>query len=192
VEIPEGSEGNAEEEPELDAWAWFRRDEATQAYRFLDEGMRTLAAAIRSAGGVDGVIGFSQGAAMAALLAASLEIPGRVPSTEVPWLKEVRDANGGEPLRFAALYSGFYARDESLASWVYDPKIQTPTLHYFGSLDTVVDEERSQGLVDRCEDPVVVVHPGGHYVPVAKEWAMPLAGFIKKIAEQSTEEISTS
>jgi hypothetical protein len=46
-----------------------------------------------------------------------------------------------------------------------------------------VDESRSQGLVERCEDPLVLTHPGGHYVPVNKEWVMPVAGFIKKCLE---------
>jgi hypothetical protein len=66
---------------------------------------------------------------------------------------------------------------------VYEPKVRTPTLHYLGSLDTVVEEGRSKGLVERCEEPVVVVHPGGHYVPVSKEWVMPLVGFVRKCVE---------
>ena len=177
---------SASSDDAIDAWAWFRRDEATQEYRSIGEGMLALAAAIREAGGVDGVVGFSQGGAMASLLAAALEKPERTPDGDRPWLEEIRSANGGNPLKFAVIYSGFFSRDESLASWLYEPKVQTPTLHFLGSLDTVVEEERSQGLVDRCEDPVVVIHPGGHYVPVAKEWVMPLAGFVKKYGEGAT------
>jgi len=119
---------------------------------------------------------------MAAMLAAAMEERRPAPpGPEWDWVRAVREANGGRPLRFAVIYSGFYAPPRELA-WLYEPsRIGTPTLHFIGSLDTVVDESRSQGLVARCEDPVVVVHPGGHHVPVSKEWVMPLVGFIKKV-----------
>lgn len=172
------------EDEDLDAWAWWRKDESSGSYRHLDQGVSAVAEAVREAGGVDGVLGFSQGGAFAALLAAMLERPHReVPDELRPCVEELRDANGGEPFKFAFVYSGFFAPPEEL-KWAYEPKIKTPTLHFLGSLDTVVDESRSQGLVDRCEEPMVVVHPGGHYVPISKEWAMPLVGFIKKIADE--------
>jgi predicted esterase len=130
---------------------------------------------------IAGVVGFSQGGSMAGMLAAAME-PGRaVPEgKEWGWVEAVRKANKGRALGFAVVYSGFYAPPEELR-WLYEPKVGTPTLHFIGSLDTVVDESRSRGLVARCEDPVVVVHPGGHHVPVSKEWVMPLVGFIKKV-----------
>lgn len=166
-----------------DTWAWFRKDEATGTYRLLAEGMAAVAAAIREAGGVDAVCGFSQGGAMAAVVAAALEPERPVPQgPDGSWALALRDANGGRPLKFAVSYSGFFGPVDAL-KWCYEPKIKTPTLHYVGSLDTVVDESRSQGLIDRCQDPVLVVHPGGHHVPVAKEWVMPLAGFIKQHAQ---------
>lgn len=172
---------------ELDAWSWFRRDETTQRYEQFDRGIRTLAEAMRGAGGVDGVVGFSQGGALAALVAALMEKPERTlpEGGEFGFVEELRAANGGRPLKFSVIYSGFIARDETLASWLYEPPIATPTLHFLGSLDTVVEESRSQGLVDCCKDSVVVVHPGGHYVPVAKEWVMPLIGFVKKYSENA-------
>ena len=177
----------AAEEEELDSWSWFRRSEALQRYTDFDKGMQTIATAVREAGGVDGVIGFSQGGAVAALLAAALEHhnPDRkVPTEEQEWVTALREANGGRPLKFAAIYSGFYSWDAALASWLYEPKIATPSLHYLGSLDTVVEEGRSRPLIEVCHEPVVIVHPGGHFVPIAKEWAMPLVGFVKKYAEQ--------
>ncbi|KAK1997454.1 hypothetical protein LX36DRAFT_70400 [Colletotrichum falcatum] len=180
------------EDQDIDSWAWWRKDESTGAYRFLADGISAVADAVREAGGdggVDGVLGFSQGGAFAALLTAMLETPHRaedkIPEVLRAPVQALREANGGRPLKFAAIYSGFYAPPEDLR-WAYEPKIKTPTLHFIGSLDTVVDESRSQGLVDRCEDPVVVVHPGGHYVPISKEWAMPLIGFIKKIADEES------
>lgn len=195
----EGGEGEGAEPDEIDSWAWFRRDEASGVYRLLEQGMRTLAESIKEGcasteegegreGGIDGVLGFSQGGCVAAMLAAALEAdpPREVAAKEHEgWVKAVRDANHGRPLKFAVIYSGFYAVPEDMA-WLYEPKIKAPTLHFLGSLDTVVDESRSQGLIERCEKAIVVRHPGGHYVPVNKEWAMPLAGFLRHCMEEST------
>ncbi|KAF3768860.1 FSH1-domain-containing protein [Cryphonectria parasitica EP155] len=186
------SEGGAAagEETETDAWAWFRKDEATGSYRLLREGMDSVARAIREEGGgrVDGVVGFSQGGAVAAMLASALERQREATTAEAEeWLAPLREANGGRPLKFAVVYSGFFAPPGDLA-WLYEPRVRTPTLHYIGSLDTVVEEGRSRGLVARCEDPVVVVHPGGHYVPVSKEWVTPLVGFVRRWCEDDADE----
>ncbi|KAF4974976.1 hypothetical protein FZEAL_8187 [Fusarium zealandicum] len=171
------------EDYQPDTWGWWRKDDASGAYRLLDEGMATVAQAIREAGGVDAVCGFSQGGALAALVASVLEAERSLPEgKEGDWARALREANGGKPVKFAVFYSGFWASPDSL-QFCFEPKIKTPTLHYRGSLDTVVDEDRSQALADRCEDPAIIVHPGGHHVPVSKEWAMPLAGFIKQHGE---------
>lgn len=190
-------EGGADSSVEPDSWAWFRRDEANGTYRHLEEGMLRLAETIASARGdgdvgVDGVVGFSQGGSMAAMLAAAMEVDGQGKAREVKgeadrrWVEAVRAANGGRGLKFAVVYSGFSAAPEGLG-WLYAPRVRTPTLHFIGSLDTVVEEGRSRGLVERCEGAVVVVHPGGHYVPVSREWVMPLVGFIRKCVEEEAK-----
>ncbi|KXJ93719.1 serine hydrolase-domain-containing protein [Microdochium bolleyi] len=201
-----------------DAWAWFRKNEVDGTYRGFEAGMRTIADAIRessSAPGdegtdearIDGVIGFSQGGATAALVASALETSPAVgrpmpdpattpsPSAETPagepgdwsWVDSLREANNSHPLKFAVIYSGFYTPVPGLQWLLQDPPIQTPTAHFIGSLDTVVDESRSQALVERCNNPKVFVHPGGHYVPVAKQWAMALVGYIKEAYSQAAE-----
>ncbi|CCE30784.1 related to dihydrofolate reductase [Claviceps purpurea 20.1] len=175
---------SSEEDYQPDTWAWWRRDDASGNYLLLEEGMATIADAIREVDGIDGICGFSQGAAAASLVAAALE-PNRVlpeGDTAARWVHGLREANGGKAVRFAVSYSGFWPPVESL-QFLYEPKIETPMMHYLGSLDTVVEEGTSQALVERCADGVTVVHPGGHYVPVSKEWVMPLAGFIKQHAQ---------
>ncbi|KAI1408274.1 serine hydrolase-domain-containing protein [Hypoxylon sp. FL1857] len=182
--------GADEDEDEGDSWAWFRKDEATGSYRGLEAGMQRIASAITEAGGIDGVCGFSQGGAVAALVASALEHPHRTPpppassdsdakDADWSWVEALRAANNDQPLKYCVVYSGFYGPPEAL-KWLYEPKIATPTLHFVGSLDTVVEESRSQGLIDRCQDPTVVVHPGGHYVPVAKDWVMVLVGWLRR------------
>lgn len=129
---------------------------------------------------------------MAALVAAALEHPHHTPSSPPPapsplWLQDLRAANAGRPLRFAVVYSGFHAPPPDL-QWLYDPVIVTPTLHFIGGLDTVVDEARSRALVDRCREPLVLTHPGGHYVPVARDWVMPLAGWLRQRCAEAVKE----
>lgn len=174
----------ADDEDEVDAWAWWRRDDRTEVYNGLDEGMDRIAETICEVGGVDAVMGFSQGGAAAAIVAALLE-PGR---------KEKMAKAGGwkfpasfedlecAPLKFGVVYSGFFAPHDDYKG-VYDgAKGTTKTLHYIGGLDTVVEESRSRGLVDRVGGDVVV-HPGGHFVPIGKEWVAALVGFIRQAIE---------
>ncbi|KAK8104864.1 Esterase OVCA2 [Apiospora kogelbergensis] len=167
-----------------DNWGWFRHDAATGTYRGFAEGMHRVAEAIRDAGGVDGVLGFSQGGAQAALVAAALEsdrrpLPAALAGDEGSWARALRAANGGRPLRFCVVYSGFVARDEAL-QWLNEGGMATP-----------------RGLVEACgaegDGPGgrarVLVHPGGHYVPVSKEWTMPVVGFLREVlAEEPAED----
>lgn len=146
-------------------------------------------------GGIDGVIGFSQGAGAAAFVASLLE-DGReqvfdklrekdASSCEYPegW-REMKKEVGQGPLKFAVCYSGFYAPHEAYRAF-YEPVIETPLLNVIGSLDSVVDEARSTGLVERCSEKSrrVVYHPGGHFVPIGKDMAGVLLGFIKECCE---------
>lgn len=180
---PEGIDDPNAEENLPDTWSWWRKDEATGEYLQFDKGMEAVATAITEAGGVDGICGFSQGGAVTCVVASALESGRKVPEgPEGDWVRKLREANGGRAAKFAVSYSGFWATPDRL-KYCFEPKIATPTLHYIGSLDVVVEESRSQGLAERCVDPIVVVHPGGHHVPVAKEWAMPLAGFIREHAQ---------
>lgn len=193
-EPPEGADPAAEDEP-TDNWGWFQHDEGTGAYRRFDEGMQRVADAIRDAGGVDGILGFSQGGAFAQMAAAAMEsehhrpLPAHdPPKNNTNWAKQLRDANGGKPLKFCMVYSGFVARDPAL-QWLYEGGMATPSLHVLGSLDTVVGDDRTRGLYEKCGPAEegeggkakVLVHPGGHFVPVKKEWTTPVAGWLMEV-----------
>lgn len=139
------------------------------------------------------MVGFSQGGAMAAIIASLLE-DGREsafnsttsPCSPFPFPKTwtlLKTTLPQPPLRFAVSYSGFYAPLPPYAPF-YTPKIATRFLHVIGSLDSVVEEERSVGLVDRCEKATKVVHPGGHFVPVGKEFAGVLVGFLRDVLKE--------
>jgi predicted esterase len=101
-----------------------------------------LAAYLAAHGPFDGVLGFSQGAALAALLVA-----------------ERAD------FRCAILIGGFASRDPRHARlFERAAGIATPSLHVLGRSDPVVPPEASRGLASRFRAPVIVEHPGGHVI----------------------------
>jgi fermentation-respiration switch protein FrsA (DUF1100 family) len=156
----------------------------------MEDGFRTIADAIQEAGGVDGVVGFSQGGAAAAMVASLLETlrPSAFSERETKGVMAYPSSflslrKEQPPLKFAVSYSAFLAPNPLYASF-YEPKISTPMLHVVGTLDSVVEESRSLALVEACVEPKVVYHPGGHFVPIGKEMVGALAGFIRQCCEE--------
>jgi fermentation-respiration switch protein FrsA (DUF1100 family) len=153
----------------------------------MEDGFRTIADAIHEVGGVDGVVGFSQGGAAAPMVAALLEPERSEAFAEAEGMAypvsfvELRKEQ--PPLRFAVSYSAFLA-PSPLYKAFYEPKIRTPMLHVVGTLDSVVEESRSLALVEACVEPKVVYHPGGHFVPIGKEMVGTLVGFIRQCCEE--------
>ncbi|KAI9739908.1 MAG: hypothetical protein M1818_004964 [Claussenomyces sp. TS43310] len=192
---PTGTEegGGSREDEILDSWGWWTRDASASksgAYAGIEDGFATIATAIRQAGGVDAVIGFSQGATAAAMVAALLEegryeafaAAAQTGGIEYPasFLADpTRSEAVNPPLKFAVAYCGFYSPYVEYRAF-YEPKIRTPMLHVIGSLDTVVEETRSLDLAARCERQTTVHHPGGHFVPIGKDMAGALVGFIRE------------
>ena len=157
----------------------------------MEQGLVRIAETIKSKGPFDGVIGFSQGGAGAAIVTSLLEVGRRDAfaaacskhPAKFAYPKSFLKEDGSTiqpPLSFAIVYSGFAAPSE-LYSGFYEPNIKTPVLHFLGSLDTLVDEKRSRILVDSCEKAHdrVVIHPGGHFLPSQKVWLDATVGFIR-------------
>lgn len=207
---PPPSDDQAPEDPEAYGW-WRRKDhpvkggEGTEiVYEGLEVGMERIAQCVREEGPFGGVVGFSQGAACAAMVASLLEGVGRKTAFEAAekrggihypasFLEGEGDAKGVNglvqgPLRFAVCYSGFAAPGTKYAAF-YEPKIRTPVLHVLGQLDVVVEEARGRTLVAACEggEERVVMHPGGHFVPSQKAWLDAVVGFIKNSIEDTKE-----
>ncbi|PYI07069.1 FSH1-domain-containing protein [Aspergillus sclerotiicarbonarius CBS 121057] len=210
---PPSSSTTSEETTNTDSYGWFRRHSTTNPplYTDLHLGLQTIAQTILTEGPFDGVIGFSQGAAMAAIVASLLE-PARedavtrfldasvacagtefegVEGFEVPgvWWEEVRKVQ--PELKFAVCYSGFRAPGPRYRGF-YEPGVRTPVLHVLGSLDAVVEEGRSRALIEACKEEVgegekekgrVVVHPGGHFVPAQRPYLDAVVGFVRDVLE---------
>jgi predicted esterase len=184
---------------EIDAWAWWRRKGTGEPYTYqgIELGLGRIAEVLKTEGPFDGVIGFSQGGACAAMVASLLE-PARKEAFEAKQLRggmgypESFKAHTGDgqgiihpPLKFAVSYSGFAARGQNPYQVFYEPKIKTKMLHFLGTQDVVVEEARSLALVQACEnneDKYVVYHPGGHFLPSTQKASVnALIGFIKEV-----------
>lgn len=181
----DGATLDAEEQSEeTTPRAWFTANHVEQddkrvltTYNKIDETFAYLHDfLIRQEKPFDGVLGFSQGGCVAALLAALLEKPGLHPNFPAhPNLK---------PLKFAIFAGGFKAHDESLHHFY---PLSLPTLHVIGKNDVIVTEERSRTLVRECEDNRVEYHEGGHFIPSKANWRNFFNEYISSFKEGGLE-----
>lgn len=164
-------------------------------YGGIEEGLATIAKCVREEGPFDGVIGFSQGAAAAVMVASLLEGEKRVQAFEdaeknggMPYPASFRNGKDfvQQSMKFAVSYSGFCAPGEKYRGF-YEPKIETPTMHFLGQMDTVVEEGRCRALVEATQKGEVVVHPGGHFLPSGRPWLDAVVGFVKRCVEGKKE-----
>lgn len=136
------------------ARAWFMSRD--NVYIGWDATAKYLTQVCREEGPFDGVIGFSQGACLAGVLAAATEHPDRTPETNEPIQSQ--------PFRFVIAVSGFRPTDSKFDP-LFTDKIQTPMLVVLGENDAIVSAERTRKFVERCANVRVVSHPGEHYIP---------------------------
>ncbi|KAJ5594275.1 Serine hydrolase FSH [Penicillium hispanicum] len=195
---------NTESEESVEAFGWWRRSNTANPplYQGLEDGLASVAKVLSDEGPFDGVIGFSQGAALAGMVAGLLE-PGRKESFESFAKDEVDGAAGmpfpeafgagfqHPPLKFALCYSGFRAPGARYRGFYENPPLQTPVLHVLGSLDAVVEEARSRALIEACagepeKDGLVVWHPGGHFLPSQRPYLDAAVQFIRKQMERAS------
>lgn len=148
---------------------WWR--EENKKYLNFDKSREKLINLSDHHAGFDGVVGFSQGAAMAALMAFDLKP------------------------KFIILVSGFIPRDESLLSVLYgsnrsdvskdDWKSQLKILNVIGSNDMLVDKQISLDLASLFEsyspgNSTILMHDGGHLVPLKAAYKQEMYDFIIK------------
>ncbi|KAJ5111130.1 Serine hydrolase FSH [Penicillium argentinense] len=184
---------------DIEAYGWWRRSNSANPplYTGIEEGLATVAKVLHEEGPFDGIIGFSQGAALAAMVVGLLE-PGRkdvfaqfakdeVDGAAGMPFPSAFEASGFEhpPLKFAICYSGFRAPGPRYRGFYENPAIQTPVLHVLGSLDAVVEDSRSRALVDACagnpgKDGLVIWHPGGHFLPSQRPFLDAAVRFIQE------------
>lgn len=169
-------------------WTWFKTETVDACCSGLEDGLRAIAEVLKTSGPVDGIVGFSEGAAAAAMVASLLEGNRRDAFEQM-------EHKGGivyptafasldhPPLRFVVSFAGYPASHEAYQAF-YNPPIRTPMLHFLGSMDNVVDETASMRLVESCQgsgetEVMIIRHSGGHVVPSEKRELAVAVGFIR-------------
>lgn len=191
------------EKYEINAYGWWRRPSTNPpTYKGIEDGLASVTATLKNEGPFDGVVGFSQGACLTFMVASLLET-NRKDSFDAAVTKDdgvefpdsfLPDNTGNHPpLKFAIAYSGFKVADPRWAAlYDFQRPVTTPVLHVLGTLDALVIEVMSRGLIDACAgDPEkegkVVFHPGGHFVPSQRTYLEAAVGFIRRSLEGDTK-----
>jgi hypothetical protein len=113
-------------------------------------------------GPYDGILGFSQGAAMASVVAAVVH--GEAPTPSLALSADLR-ANLRRQLRFGIFIGGFKPRDPALHFLYAQPIPTMQTLHVIGEADDVLRPVLSCELRGAFAVAEVFEHPGGHVIP---------------------------
>ncbi|XP_070699946.1 esterase OVCA2 [Pempheris klunzingeri] len=128
----------------------------------LDESVTVVREAVKVRGPFDGILGFSQGAAFVAML-CSLQEQKLEPEFS---------------FRFAILVAGFRSACKEHQKF-YSAPLQIPSLHVFGLEDRVIPDNMSRELLPSFQDPQLLTHPGGHFVPAASAHRQSYQDFLK-------------
>lgn len=116
---------------------------------------------LRTGPRVDGIFGFSQGAALTGLLAGLRDCDPSIPQ-----------------FQFAIMIGGFTST--MAHTRLFRHKLTVPSVHVTGRADVIIPRRDSLLLADRFAAPLIIEHPGGHVIPGEPAVATPLAGFLAR------------
>lgn len=178
----------------------------SSSYYGIDESLRYIDHLFATKGPFDGVLGFSQGAAMTVLLSAiqsqlskstygGSQLPDESHRARTENHREEIDSNENltpttpstisshnyphTRFRFACVFSGFAMRDPILNAAMTENTISIPSFHCFGLEDAIITPERSQNMAACFDSPVIVTHTKGHLVPSNSEVGKAFKSFIE-------------
>ncbi|CEG76814.1 hypothetical protein RMATCC62417_11662 [Rhizopus microsporus] len=167
------SDDDVSEEHKPFGWWYAPRYKPTKDGYFIGykESVAYIQQVLKNQGPFDGILGFSQGAAFAALLTELLEYKSHeFSSFDHP------------PFKFTILVSGFKPTMQEATNTLLttERKVKTPSLHYIGDLDTLVLPEKMLSLTEVFENPVIFRHMGGHYLPSTSASQKALINFLSQ------------
>ncbi|KAL1828140.1 hypothetical protein DCAR_0207331 [Daucus carota subsp. sativus] len=156
------------------AFSWFNSspEDVGEYDRTFGESMTLIEETMVKFGPFDGVLGFSQGAYIAAAL-PGMQAQG-VALTEVEAIKFVVVISGGK-------LGGSKVPAPTLAKNAFSSPIEIPSLHCFGENDSFAKLPATE-LLGSFVDPFVIFHSGGHEVPKLDENGLKvMKSFLHKI-----------
>lgn len=160
--------------------AWFDLRIVHDPPKGLHHSLAFLAGVLETQGPFDGVIAFSQGTVVGAMVASLLQGIVRERAYDMALQQSANILPYPEAFRNVRhpsfKFALFYATRVGVgrySDWMYQhPRIATPFCHFFGRLDPMISyEERDTVLakLSNAESPKMVAHIGGHFVPVDRE-----------------------
>ncbi|XP_058185378.1 uncharacterized protein LOC131302652 [Rhododendron vialii] len=145
---------------------WFQFEKDFTVYTNLEECISYLCEYMTTKGPFDGLLGFSQGATLSALL-LGYQAQGKV-------LKD------HPPIKLFVSISGSKFRDPSICQIAYKDPIKVRSVHFIGAKDWL--RLPSEDLATSFHNPLIIRHPQGHTVPRLDEDAVEkLRGWTKEI-----------
>ncbi|MED6113454.1 hypothetical protein PIB30_070901 [Stylosanthes scabra] len=151
---------------------WFQNNQDFSEYMNFEECLAYIEDFMVENGPFDGLLGFSQGAILAAAL------PGM--QAQGVALGKVKNKIKFLILISGAKFGGNKFGAPKLASNAFSKLIDIPSIHFIGETDFMKQE--SSDLVESFLEPVVIHHPRGHTVPRLDEKSVEtVVGFIEKI-----------
>lgn len=141
-------------------YSWWRASDDGTEYRGWKESVSYVKEYMKNSGPFHGILGFSQGAAMAAVLCASMQQTNE--------------------LSFVILIGGFPPRDTDLQKLISESSTlkQIRSLHVIGEADEVVKPEVSRKLAQAFCSPSFMLHSGGHYIPTSRSYCDIIVEFV--------------
>lgn len=126
---------------------YFKAQDESDCIKGFEESLKAIETCFEESGPFDGILGFSQGAAMLGLL-CGLQQQGKLSFS----------------FKFAIFSSAFRSRSTP-HQYLYSEKITLPTLHIFGEADQVIDKSMSEEFLQYFDEPETLIHAGGHFIP---------------------------
>ncbi|XP_053560568.1 esterase OVCA2 [Bombina bombina] len=139
--------------------------EETKSCSGLEESLQYIAKTFSELGPFSGILGFSQGAALVAMLCG---------------LKQKGDPRF--QFDFAILIAGFKSCSCEHKEY-YQDIITVPSLHIYGDTDRVIPGNMSQELASYFQNPVILTHVGGHFVPASAAQKKVYIEFLNRYSE---------
>lgn len=123
---------------------YFKSTDVSDCDKGFEESLQVIKTAIEEEGPFDGIMGFSQGAALVAIICMTPELASH--------------------FKFAMLFAPFKSVCSKHQHY-FEKVSQLPALLVIGDGDQVVDPKRGLETVKLFENAQVVRHEGGHFVP---------------------------
>ncbi|RLL96532.1 hypothetical protein CFD26_101451 [Aspergillus turcosus] len=158
----------AEDKPQQTALGWWYGRDTVSDYKGIEASLSFLAKFIHGRP-IHGVIGFSQGGAVAGMVCSLIECldnPEKVAAIRAQGLPvdNYLCLPGQERLRFMMAIGGYQGTLRYYGS-LYQWPMQTPSIHTLASMDAVVEHHLSMDLARSFTSYEIVEYFGSHFVP---------------------------